>query len=135
LRGNNKLSLSGPATLVALYLLLNGSAETHDVLCKAGNTRLEAVRLASSSIRVPVAVPVSGVTGLMFDFDLQRSITIDSSGNYIVNPVISAFVTDNSGPGRLEDTLGQIVFQRDRCSPSWQPAHRVTRFKSLSEPC
>ena len=25
--------------------------------------------------------------------------------------------------------------QRDRCSSSWQPAHRVIKFKSSSEPC
>jgi hypothetical protein len=42
-KSNNKLSLSASASLIALYLLLNVcSAETHDVLCKAGNTRFEA---------------------------------------------------------------------------------------------
>jgi len=41
-RSNNKLALSASASLIALYLLLNVcSAETHDVLCKAGNTRFE----------------------------------------------------------------------------------------------
>ena len=43
MRSNNKLALSAAASLIALYLLLNVcSAETHDVLCKAGNTRFEA---------------------------------------------------------------------------------------------
>ena len=43
MRSNNKLALSASASLVALCLLLNVcSAETHDVLCKAGNTRFEA---------------------------------------------------------------------------------------------
>jgi hypothetical protein len=42
-RSNNKLPLSASASLIAVYLLLNVcSAETHDVLCKAGNTRFEA---------------------------------------------------------------------------------------------
>jgi len=95
-----KLSFTNPQIIVrsstGKMVRLNGSTTP-------------SVRLASSNVRVPVAMSVSGVTGLMFDFDLQRSITIDSSGNYIVNPVISAFVTDNSGPGQLEDTLGQIV--------------------------
>ena len=51
MRDNSKLALSASASLIALYLLLNVcSAETHDVLCKAGNTRFEAVRLASSVV-------------------------------------------------------------------------------------
>jgi hypothetical protein len=42
-RGNNNLACSVSASLIAVYLLLNVcSAETHDVLCKAGNTRFEA---------------------------------------------------------------------------------------------
>jgi hypothetical protein len=42
-RGNNKLALAASASLIALCLLLNVcSAETRDVLCKAGNTRFEA---------------------------------------------------------------------------------------------
>jgi hypothetical protein len=42
-RTNNKLALSAWSSLIALYLLVNVcSAETHDVLCKAGNTRFEA---------------------------------------------------------------------------------------------
>ena len=57
-------------------------------------------------------------TGLMFDFDLQRSITIDSSGNYIVNPVISAVVTDDFRSGTPRRYARTNRFQRDRCRPS-----------------
>ncbi len=43
MRSNNKLALSASSFLIALYLLVNVcSAQTHDVLCKAGNTRFEA---------------------------------------------------------------------------------------------
>ena len=43
MRSNNKLALSASASLIAVYLLLDVcSAETHDVLCKAGNTSFEA---------------------------------------------------------------------------------------------
>ena len=43
MKANNKLSLSASASMIAVYLLLNVcSAETHDVLCKAGNARFEA---------------------------------------------------------------------------------------------
>jgi hypothetical protein len=42
-RSNNKLASSASASLIAVSLLLNVcSAETRDVLCKAGNTRFEA---------------------------------------------------------------------------------------------
>jgi len=39
-------------------------------------------------------------------------------------------------PRFTRDEYGRGVHsQRDRWSPSWQPAHRVIKFKSSSEPC
>lgn len=68
------------------------------------------VRLANSRVSVPLAVSVNGPAGLMLDFNVQQSITMDAKGNYIVSPVIvPLMVNESSETSELQDTAGQIV--------------------------
>ena len=71
-----------------------------------------AARLTSSMVKVPLSLnlPSAGNLGLMLDFDIQDSVRTDSSGNYLINPVVTASVLDGTGStGTLEDTQAKIV--------------------------
>jgi Domain of unknown function (DUF5666) len=69
------------------------------------------VQLAQSGLNIPlsISVPTSGQIGLEVLFDMQRSISIDSNGNYVITPVVNVSVVPNPPVNnQLEDTLGTI---------------------------
>jgi hypothetical protein len=61
------------------------------------------VRLANVAISLPINVTLqaNNTASLMIDFDLQRSIQIDSSGNYIITPKLKVDAVNN--PENLSD--------------------------------
>jgi hypothetical protein len=64
-------------------------------------------------IQGPFNVPGGGVADLLLDFDAARSIVLTGSGTYILNPVVRAVQSTNSGSivGRvLPDTVQTTVF-------------------------
>jgi hypothetical protein len=59
---------------------------------------------------VALTVTSKGYVGLNVDLDLAKSISIDRSGNYVINPVISADVVTGFQPEpNLVDTLGTVT--------------------------
>jgi hypothetical protein len=79
------------------------------------------VRLAQSGLSIPlsVSVPTSGQVGLAILFDVQRSISLDSSGNYVITPVVTASVVPNPPvENQLEDTLGTIKSRSSSPQPT-----------------
>ena len=69
------------------------------------------VQLAVSSVTIPLSIVLSASdhVGLMLDFDLRQSISIDAKGNYLINPVVHAATQANSAmPLTLEDALATI---------------------------
>jgi hypothetical protein len=68
------------------------------------------VTLATSSVTIPDAFSVSanGYVGVTLNFDLQSSISVNSSGNYIVTPVITAAPVNSTEPSLVDD-VGRIT--------------------------
>jgi hypothetical protein len=70
------------------------------------------VRMAVSSVSIPTGFSLSAKAnaGLMLDFDLQRSISRDASGNYLITPVISSAQVSDPQPGQsLVDDAGTVT--------------------------
>jgi hypothetical protein len=75
-------------------------------------TTAPSVRMAVSSVSIPTAFSLSAKAnaGLMLDFDLQRSISRDASGNYLITPVISSAQVSDPQPGQsLVDDVGTVT--------------------------
>jgi hypothetical protein len=75
-------------------------------------TTAPSVRMAVSSVSIPTAFSLSAKAnaGLMLDFDLQRSISRDASGNYLITPVISSAQVSDPQPGQsLVDDAGTVT--------------------------
>ena len=69
-------------------------------------------RLARSSVSVPLtgAPDNNGRFTLLLDFDLQHSVALDSSGNYVITPTISATAVDgHTAPVRLFGAVATIT--------------------------
>jgi hypothetical protein len=73
-------------------------------------TTTPSVTLATSSVTIPDAISVAtnGYVGVTLDFDLQSSISVNSSGNYIVTPVITAAPASPTEPSLVDD-VGTIT--------------------------
>lgn len=74
-------------------------------------TTTPSVRLAQAQVNVPVTgtLLADGQLGLSISFDLLRSVSIDSNGNYLVTPVVSATVVPGTPQGnQLEEAVGTI---------------------------
>jgi hypothetical protein len=85
-----------------------------------GSTTPAAI-LATSSITVPVKFTVSSgnISGLMLEFDIAKSITVDASGNYVINPVLSATVLDGSSSETdVVDTVAQVLQVQNSPTPA-----------------
>jgi hypothetical protein len=67
-------------------------------------TTTPSVTLATSSVTIPDAISVStkGYVGVTLDFDLQSSISVNSGGNYIVTPVITAAPVSSTKPSLID---------------------------------
>jgi hypothetical protein len=61
-------------------------------------TTTPSVRLTQSGLSLPLAVtvPANGQVGLEIRFDVQSSVSLDSSGNYVITPVVNASVVGSS---------------------------------------
>jgi hypothetical protein len=87
------------------------------------------VRLAQSGLNIPLSVdvPTGGEVGLEVLFDVQRSISLDSSGNYVITPVVTASVVPNPPTdNQLADAIGTI----NSLSTSPQPTLNVQLAKT-----
>jgi hypothetical protein len=79
-----------------------------------GNVAQETPPLATSSVTLPISVNIISdeVEGLRLDFDLRNSVQLDSSGDFVINPLFAAVPTSFvSGelPGDIDDVLGSIT--------------------------
>jgi hypothetical protein len=75
-------------------------------------TTTPSVRMAISSVSIPTAFSLTARSnaGVMLDFDLQRSISRDARGNYLINPVISSAQVSDPQPGQtLVDDVGTVT--------------------------
>jgi hypothetical protein len=83
-------------------------------------TTSPSVRLAQSGLTIPlsVTVPTNGQVGLEIRFDVQSSISLDSSGNYVISPVVNASVI---GSAPSDDQLVGAVGTIKALSSSPQP--------------
>jgi hypothetical protein len=54
------------------------------------NTTTPSVRLAHVSLNQPVALNLAANSnaGLMIDFDLHQSLSVDANGNYVIDPIV-----------------------------------------------
>ncbi len=111
------VALRGNATQASSYnsLILNFANPQLTVVNAQGKViRVTAqstpsVRLASSSVNVPLTATVSATDhiAVMLDFDLQHSVSTDSQGNYVINPTLQA-VLGNSPPAGLQGALAVV---------------------------
>jgi hypothetical protein len=69
------------------------------------------VKLTNSSVSLPVSLSVTAnsLIGMQLDVDLGKSLSIDSSGNYIINPIINVSIVDGTKPELdVVDTVGTV---------------------------
>ncbi|MBV8205702.1 MAG: DUF4382 domain-containing protein [Acidobacteria bacterium] len=74
-------------------------------------TTTPSVQLANPTISAPVTATLAanGSLGIMIDFDLKNSLSVDGNGNYIITPVLKPSVTAASGPPELSLTPVKIT--------------------------
>ena len=97
------LTLANPSLIV-----MNSQGQATQL----SSTTTPSVQLAQSKLTLPVSVtvPTKGQVGIALRFDLQNSISIDSSGNYVISPVVGANVIGSSPPDdQLIDATGTIT--------------------------
>ena len=73
-------------------------------------TTSPSVALTNSTVTVPVSFTLAAgqSQGVMLDFDLKNSLSVDANGNYLITPVLKSAVTSSTGPSELSMTLVQI---------------------------
>lgn len=68
------------------------------------------VRLLNDTVTIPLAPSNSGILGIMLDFNLQQSITVDKDGNYLVDPVIiPTLISPIDNHSELQSARGRIL--------------------------
>ncbi len=81
-------------------------------ITQANASSSPSVRLARSGLSLPLAVtvPNGGNVGVMIDFDLRNSLTLEANGNYLLDPVVKATLLNRSSTEKeLEDALATIT--------------------------
>ncbi|MBV9435266.1 MAG: DUF4382 domain-containing protein [Acidobacteria bacterium] len=103
-----------PATYNNLEIGLSSPRLTvvgaNGVVQQLTQTSTPSVTLANSTLRTPIAFTLAAgqSQGVMLDFDLQKSLSKDANGNYVITPVLSSATTTLSGIPELSMTLVQI---------------------------
>jgi len=86
------------------------SDSTGKVTQLSGSTT-PSVKLANSGVSLPVSLSINSnsLIGVQLDLNLAKSVSIDSSGNYVINPVVNATVVSGT-QSELDvvDTVGTI---------------------------
>ncbi len=69
------------------------------------------VRLAHSSVSIPLtlAAVASANEGFILKLDLQKSLTIDSNGNYVLDPTFTASAVSSSNSAILHDSIAKVT--------------------------
>jgi hypothetical protein len=75
------------------------------------STTTPSVTLGQTQVSATVSLPASttGYAGLVLGIDLTQSISVNSSGNYVVTPVLSVSPTSASSGNQLVDAEGTIA--------------------------
>jgi Domain of unknown function (DUF4382)/Domain of unknown function (DUF5666) len=73
-------------------------------------TTSPSVTLTNSTVTVPVSFTLAAgqSQGVMLDFDLKNSLSVDGNGNYLITPVLKSAVTSSTGPSELSMTLVKV---------------------------
>ena len=74
-------------------------------------TTTPSVSLANSRVSLPINFTVAAgqSQGLMLDFDVKNSLSVDSSGNYLITPVLKPALTGTGGENELSMSLVKIA--------------------------
>jgi hypothetical protein len=86
------------------------SDSTGTVTQLSGST-IPSVKLANSGLNLPVSLSVAAnsLIGMQLDLDVARSLSVDASGNYVINPVINVTVVSGTQSELdLVDTAGTV---------------------------
>jgi len=75
-------------------------------------TQVSNPQMTSTSVSIPLSsfsLPSGGTQGLVLDFDLQRSISQNAAGGWVITPVFHESAVAPGAPGmQLVDTVGKI---------------------------
>jgi len=86
------------------------SDSTGKVTQLSGST-IPSVKLANSGLNLPVSlsVTVNSLIGMQLDLDVAKSLSVDASGNFVINPVINVNVVSGT-QSELDviDTAGTV---------------------------
>lgn len=96
------LSLSSPQMQV---LDTNGNLETLD------STTTPSITLAQSAVTVPVSFSLASQAngGVMLDFDLGNSLSVNGSSNFVLTPSLTAVVASSADPvPQLMSSVGTV---------------------------
>jgi hypothetical protein len=86
------------------------SDSTGTVTQLSGST-IPSVKLTNSGLTLPVSLSVTAnsLIGMQLDLDVAKSLSVDASGNYVINPVINVkVVTGTQSELDVVDTAGTI---------------------------
>ena len=86
------------------------SDSTGKVTQLSGST-IPSVKLANSGLTLPVSLSVAANTliGMQLDLDVAKSLSVDASGNYVINPVINVnVVSGTQSELDVVDTAGTV---------------------------
>lgn len=103
-----------PATYANLEVGLSSPRLTvvgaNGVVQQLTQTTTPSVTLTNSTVTVPTTFSLAAgqSQGLMLDFDLQSSLSMDASGNYLITPTLTSATTTANGLSELSMTLATI---------------------------
>lgn len=74
-------------------------------------TTTPSVSLTNSRVTVPISFSVAAgqSQGVMLDFDIKNSLSIDANGNYLITPILKSTTTGTSGNNEFSMSLVKIA--------------------------